>query len=154
MAAAGCGYSFSGSNLPSHIKTVAIPNFENSTLEPRVAEEATTAVIDGFVKDGRLKLAPEGQADSRLAGVVTSYENRVHNYAADQTPQDYVVVLTMSLGLRDQVKNRELWADAALTRTAVWVPGATAGPASEEEARLEALRLAATEIVTRTLEQW
>ena len=37
--AAGCGYySFSGS-LPGHIKTAAVPLFENETTEPQIVEE-------------------------------------------------------------------------------------------------------------------
>lgn len=151
---AGCAYSFRGSNLPGHIRTVAVPNFANTTLEPGIEQEATAAVIDRFIQDGRLKLAPEGQADSRLSGSITKYENRVNNYGPDQSPRDYIVVVTVGVEMKDQLKNNALWSDPALTRTAVYVPGGTSGLTSERDARSEAIRSIAGEIVTRTLEQW
>lgn len=150
----GCAYSFRGSNLPGHIRTVAVPNFTNATLEPGLEQETTSAVIERFIQDGRLKVAPEGQADGRLSGGVAKYENRVYNYGPDQSPRDYVVVVSVDVVMKDQVKNRELWSDHALTRTAVYVPGATSGLSTEREARQDALRNIAGEIVTRTLEQW
>jgi hypothetical protein len=152
--AGGCTYSFSGSNLPSHIKTVTIPNFGNETLEPGLDQEITTVVIDRFIKDGRLKLAPEGKASCRLAGRVIKYENRVNNYAPDESPRDYIVVVTVAMALRDMVKNRDLWKDDALTRTAIYVPGAATGLGSEQDARADAVRALAGDMITRTMEPW
>jgi hypothetical protein len=150
----GCAYSFTGSNLPSHVKTVAIPNFANETLEPGLDQEITTIVIERFVQDGRLKLAPEGKASCRLAGRVVKYENRVNNYGPDQSPKDYIVVVTVAVALRDMVKDRELWKDDALTRTAIYIPGATSGLGSEQDARTDAMRNVAGDMLTRTMEPW
>jgi hypothetical protein len=152
--AGGCTYSFTGSNLPGHVKTVAIPNFANDTLEPGLDQEITTVCIERFIKDGRLKLAPEGKASCRLSGRVTKYENRVYNYAPDQSPRDYIVVVTAAVTLRDMVKNRDLWKDDALTRTAVYVPGAASGLGTERDARAEAMRALAGDMITRTMEPW
>ncbi|MCK4303636.1 MAG: hypothetical protein KAY24_05300, partial [Candidatus Eisenbacteria sp.] len=33
----GCPYSFSGSSLPSHIRTIGIPVFENESLDATIA---------------------------------------------------------------------------------------------------------------------
>jgi hypothetical protein len=150
----GCSYSFNGSNLPSHVKTVAIPNFSNETLEPGLDQEITTVVIDRFIKDGRLKLASEAKASCRLSGRVVKYENRVNNYAPDESPRDYIVVVTVAVTLRDLVKNRDLWKDDSLTRTAIYVPGAVTGPSSEPDARADADSALAGDIITRTMEPW
>jgi hypothetical protein len=151
----GCAYSFTGTNLPSYVKTIAIPNFEDQTLEPGLGAEVTSGVIDRFIKDGRLKLAADTQANSRLEAKVVKYENKVHNYAPDQTPQDYIVVLTVAATLRDQVKNRDLWKDENIVQTAVYVPGATGGTiGTEADARAAAIKNLASDLVTRTLEQW
>ena len=155
LLGAACTYSFTGSNLPGHIKTIAIPNFENETLEAGIVQEATDGVLDGFIRDGRLKLAPESQADCRLGAVVKKYENKVYNYAADQSPRDYIVIVTLSVVLRDQVKNRDLWSDENLTRTAVYDPSAaTTTLVSEEAAREKVISDLAADVVARTLEQW
>jgi hypothetical protein len=151
----GCSYSFSGSNLPSHIKTIAIPTFENETLQPNVDQEVTSGVVDRFLQDGRLKLGSERQADCRLSARVVKYENKVHNYGPDQSPTDYIVVLTVAAVLRDQVKNRDLWKDDAITRTAVYVPsGPSSGLTTEDAARKQAITDLASDLVSRTLEQW
>ncbi|UCE05762.1 MAG: hypothetical protein JSW07_19560, partial [bacterium] len=47
-----CGYySFSGSSLPSHIRTIAVPMFENRTTEFGVREDITDALINEFTQD-------------------------------------------------------------------------------------------------------
>ena len=79
--------------------------------------------------------------------------------APDQTPKDYIVVVTLAITLRDMVKNRELWKDDALTRTAIYVPGAAQTEAgrglwARGEARADAIRSLAGDIITRTLEPW
>jgi hypothetical protein len=154
LISCGCGYSFSGSNLPSHIKTIAIPNFDNETLEPSLSQEVTGGVLNRFLQDARLKLAGERQADCRLSARVLKYENKVHNYGPDQSPTDYIVVLTVAAVLRDQVKNRDLWKDDAIIRTAVYVPGGTSGLTTEADARKQAISDLAGDLVSRTMEQW
>jgi len=41
-----CAYSTSPALLPSHIKTIAIPEFENETTEHLIEREITEAVIE------------------------------------------------------------------------------------------------------------
>ncbi|MBD3336718.1 MAG: hypothetical protein GF355_14495, partial [Candidatus Eisenbacteria bacterium] len=133
----GCGYSFSGSSLPSHIKTLAIPILENETLDYQVADEATEALVERFISDNRLKVVPLSQADAVLDGSVVSYENKVYSYTRDETPEQYIVVIKLSLEFADRVKNREIWKDEALTASAVYAPGGAVSGAltTEEEAR-------------------
>jgi len=45
--AAGCGYSFRG-NLPAHIKTVAVPVFQNRTQVAGLENTITSAVVSAF----------------------------------------------------------------------------------------------------------
>ena len=66
----GCGYTIGlGGNLPSHIKTVAVPIFVNGTQQPAVENFITAAVVNAFVTSGRLKVVPVSQADSILEGI-------------------------------------------------------------------------------------
>jgi hypothetical protein len=150
---AGC-YSFSGSNLPSYIKTVVVPTIENETLEPGIEQEITIGLTEEFVEDGRLKLGTTSTADARLDARLTQYDNKVNNYSASQQPLDYILVVSLDVQLRDMVKNRELWSDDRLTATAVYVPGGTSGLTTEREARQQVIQEIARDVVTRTLEQW
>ncbi len=150
----GCTYSFTGTNLPGHIRSIAIPNAANETLEPGLDQEVTDMMLGRFLQDGRLKIAPEAQADARLDARVLSYENMVRNYAPDETPLDYIVVVGVSVVMWDQVRNRQLWKDDRIIRTGVYVPGGGSELATEREARAQAIADMASDLVSRTLEQW
>jgi hypothetical protein len=153
----GCGpYSFTGSSLPSHIKSVAVPIFENETLEYDVANQVTEAITQRFLADNRLKVVGETRADAVVEGRVTSYENKVNNYSADETPEDYIVVLRVAVTFRDAVKNRELWKSGDLVVSEVYsvVPGSDQTLTDEESARAEAIRKLAEDVLARTMEQW
>jgi hypothetical protein len=154
---AGCGlYSFSGSSLPSHIKTIAVPIMENKTLDYQVANEATEAITQRFIQDNRLKVVGESRADCVLEGQITSYENKVYNYSASQTPEDYIVVIRVAATLRDAVKNRELWKQDPITVSAIYtvVPGSAQELKDEAGARRKAIQNLAEDVLARTMEQW
>jgi len=170
LLAASCGYSFSGTSLPGHIQSIAIPVFQNETLDATIASEVTRGISDRFVQDNRLKLAREANADCVLEGKITRYERNVYSYTGAQEPEAYIVVVRMAVVLKDRVKNRDLWADDALTASATFpATGASLAPASsgatetagagglpesEEQARQAAIRDLAQDILARTLEQW
>ena len=61
----GCGYHLvgTGSSLPSHLKTISIPVFKNTSSQPEIHRELTSAVLEAFISDGRLKVAKKGNAD-------------------------------------------------------------------------------------------
>ena len=71
---AGCGvYSFSSSSLGG-VKTIAIPQFENKTLEYGVQEYLTAKVVESFIQDNSLKVVGLNDADAVLRGEVSRYE--------------------------------------------------------------------------------
>jgi hypothetical protein len=156
LCVGGCGYSFSGSSLPSHIKTIAIPVLENQSLDYQAADEATQTLVDRFLQDNRLKVVPLSDADSVLDGALTSYEDKVYSYDRDENPEQYIVVVKFSLVFKDRVKNREIWKNESMMASKVYSPGGLipGGPTSEEEARAEALQELANDVLARTLEQW
>ncbi|MDR3013448.1 MAG: LPS assembly lipoprotein LptE [Chitinispirillales bacterium] len=73
-------YSFSGSTLPPHIRTVEIPVFDNATLEPGINDDVTTELSREIL---RSQLRPANQnADATIRGSVTRYSNRPHTFGA------------------------------------------------------------------------
>jgi hypothetical protein len=153
----GCPYSFSGSSLPSHVKSIAIPVFDNESLDATIADEVTRGLLDHFLEDNRLKVVPESRADCVLEGSVTGYERRVYSYTPNQQPEEYIVVVSISVVLKDRVKNKDLWSDESLQATATYAATADASAGSadtEDEAREAAVVLLAQDILARTLEQW
>ena len=142
----GCGYSTSG-NLPSHIKSVAVPMFKNKTQEPAVESTITAAVVNAFASSGKLKVVPVDQADSILDGEVVGYD--VQTVSVDQkiNVRQYRLVVTFNLQFRDARQGGMLFRQEGLQERADFVvPFTVSATISREEG---AVRLAAVEIGRR-----
>src|SRR6185503_5798470 len=85
---AGCGYTLS-SVLPAHIKTLAVPVFANNTVEYGLSDDVTQALSDAFLREGRLRLVSERDADAILRGTVVSYKNQVFGYTRAERATQY-----------------------------------------------------------------
>src|SRR5437762_11779481 len=108
-AGAGCAYTTTTALLPSHIKKVAVPVFENATSEYNLEREITDAVIARFVADNHVKIVDERSADAVIRGRITSYHNSVFGFSAAERSQEYRVTIGLAVTFKDLVKNRELW---------------------------------------------
>ncbi len=152
----GCAYSTSTALLPSHLKTVAIPVFENATPEYVLEQQVTDAVIARFVNDNHLKVVDERSANMVVRGKILGYRNAVFGFNSAVNAEEYRVTIAVAVVIKDQVKNRELWNDQNLIRTSnyyvVNVPGQTAK--TEIDGRKDAIDKIAEEILARTVEGW
>ena len=151
----GCGYTASPALLPPHLKTVAIPVFENGTTEARLEEEITNAVILRFVQDNHLKVVDEKSANSVIRGKVTQFKDAVFGFTNQATSNEYRVTIAVEVTFKDMVKNRELWS-GEIVKTAnyyvVDVPGQKAQ--TELDGRQEAINKISDEILSRSVEGW
>jgi outer membrane lipopolysaccharide assembly protein LptE/RlpB len=155
LAAGACAYHTNASSMPSHIKTVAIPVFENATTEYTLEQEITNAVIRTFVADNHLRVVDERRADSVLRGKITAYRNSVFGISSISRAQEYRVSISVQVTFKDQVKNREIWTDEIVQSANYYVqdvPGDSA--TTEVDGRKLAVARLATEILTRSVESW
>ena len=154
--AAGCGYTASPALLPAHLKTVAIPVFENETGEYTLEQEVTDAVVRRFVSDNHLRIVDPRTADCVVQGKLKSYRNAVFGISTSSTAQEYRVTLVVSVTFKDQVKNREIWHDEDIVKTAnYYVQNVPGQPAKTElDGRKEAIEKVADEILSRSIESW
>jgi outer membrane lipopolysaccharide assembly protein LptE/RlpB len=139
----GCGYTVRG-NLPAHLKTVAVPLFLNRTQEPAVENSITSAVVEAFTTNGRLRVVRREEADSLLEGEIIGY--RLEPLAFDQraNARQYRLIVTLSLRFLDLKKNEVLFEEKALQEKADFsVTGLVAVSIAREEG---ALRQAAIDI--------
>ncbi len=152
----GCGYTASPALLPQHLKTVAIPVFENSTPEARLEQEITDAVIDRFVKDNHLRIVDEKSANAVIRGKVTQYKNSAFGFTANTTnANEFRVTISVQVTFKDLVKNRELWSDELVKSAQYYVqdvPGQAAR--TELDGRKDAITKIADEILSRSVEGW
>lgn len=156
LAAGSCAYTTRTALLPSHLHTVAIPVFENATTEYTLEQEITDAVIAKFVADNHLKVVDERSADCVIRGKVLSYKNSVFGFTGETKAQEYRVTIAVSVVFKDLIKNREIWNEPSLVKTANYFTQDTPGePARTElDGRKEAIQKIADEILSRSVEGW
>ena len=65
------------------IRTLAVPAFDNLTLEPRVGVNATNAAIKWIQNHGSYEIVPRSQADAVLKGTVRNVLRR--QFRSDRT---------------------------------------------------------------------
>jgi len=66
LLTSGCAGYRLGATLPPDIKSIHVSTFVNRSGEPQLDTEATRATIQEFQRDGNLRLAAPGEADSVL----------------------------------------------------------------------------------------
>jgi lipopolysaccharide assembly LptE-like protein len=143
LLAGGCGYTVGGT-LPSHIQTIAVPIFRNSTREPAVESLITRAVVEAFSTNGRLRVVGSSQADAVLDGEITGYSIASIAFDKDANVRLYRLVVTVNLRLRDVRRNTVLFEQNQVQEQADF---RVLGQVSQTIAREEtALLTAATDI--------
>jgi outer membrane lipopolysaccharide assembly protein LptE/RlpB len=143
LATAGCGYSLRG-NLPDHIQTVAVPVFMNRTSEAAVENLLTSAVVEAFSTNGRLRVVSPETADAILEGEVIGYSLQSIAFDAQANVRVYRLIVTLNLRFRDVQRNAVLFEQQRLREKADFqVLGAVSQTISREES---AVRAAAIDI--------
>jgi hypothetical protein len=156
LAGLSCSYSASPALFPPHLRTLAVPVFQNATTEPNLEQEVTEAIVNRFVQDNKLKVVAEAEADLVLTGSVVRYVNAVFGFNAREQAEEYQVAVTVALTARDRVKNREMWRDDNLIRTTNYFVVDTPGqqPQDAISARRDAISKIADAVLNKTVEGW
>jgi hypothetical protein len=109
----GCGiYTFSGSTLPSHLKTVDIPLLTNQSMQPDIADDITKELNRQILANNQLRIvAAEG--DATVRGSITSYTHEPYAFGATASRQvdvdQYIVKITVDIEFYDNVKDAPLF---------------------------------------------
>lgn len=148
----GCGvYSTSGAGR-SGGGTVAIPLFENSTVEFGINEGLTDTLIVALVREASLKVVDENRADLVIRGRVVSVRDEPFTYgqtqAQAQAEQNRITV-TIDVSCYDAKKGRAVWEEKGLSGYGIY----RAGGRQEEERRAgirAAFAILVKDIVDRT----
>ncbi len=109
-----CGYgecykpAGRGDGLPKHIKTLAIPAFQNPSLRYKVEQRFTSAMIDETLRRARslnVVSTPEG-ADAVMLGTIKNfyfYPKLIDDVGRARL---FVVTIVAGVTVRDQTKNK------------------------------------------------
>lgn len=146
---AGCGvYSFSSSSLGG-VKTIAVPQLENKTLEYGIQEDLTSKLIEKFLADNSLKIATLNDADAILRGEVVKYERVAYTYDKSDNVSEYKVNISANF-----VVERK-GGKALLERNNVLGFGIyNAVSETEDKGKKDAIDKLAQDIVDQTTKTW
>ncbi len=100
-----------GEALPKHIRTLAVPPFQNPSLRFRVEQRFTSAVIDEALRRARslrVVSAPEG-ADAVLLGTIKSFNFRPVVLDDFGRGRYFEITIIAGVTVRDQTKNKVLF---------------------------------------------
>lgn len=97
--------------LPSRIRTVAVPAFQNSALRFKIESRFTGAVIDELVHRGRgLRVQGDREgADAVIEGVIKSFTFSGVLLDDKGRARIFEVTIAAAVTVRDQTKNRVLY---------------------------------------------
>lgn len=117
MLSSGCGYSLAGrgSFLPTYIKTIGVPMFQNDTSVYEVERKVTERVISELIGRGHYTVLPQStQVDAVLAGEIVAISLVPSGFNQQQQASRYVLTLVAKVELRDLKANKVLWANPSL----------------------------------------
>ena len=108
---AECYKPVTKNQLPSRIKTVAVPAFQNSALRYKIESRFTGAVIDELIRRGRgLRVQGEREgADAVIEGVIKSFTASGVLLDAQGRARIFEVTVVAAVTVRDQIENRVLY---------------------------------------------
>jgi len=108
---AGCSYSFTGSSVPPHLKTVAVPLFDDQSGfgEPNLREKFTNKLIEKIQSDNSLQIGEKATSDAELQGNITSVNDAPAVVNPGETVSKRKVTITISASFYDKVLKKKMW---------------------------------------------
>jgi len=149
----GCSYSFTGSSVPSHLRTVIIALFDDQTgsAEPTLREEFTNKLIERFRQDNSLEVTDLPAADCALEGTISSFTDQPTVVTAGETVQKARITMGVRVLFRDQKLKKTVF-EKVFTGWGEYDIGAD--PAAREEALTTALDKVTEDILLETVSGW
>ena len=153
----GCSYYSVSGSLPGHIKTAAVPLFQNETTETELVEYVTDAVEKAVIANGTMKIVGEFQADAVVNGTIIDVIDEADVYSRDEVANQFKIRVIAHVSFFDRVKNRIIWEEERLEGWARYDSEGSSGgeeSVSREEGKEKALDMLAKEIIDKTVTGW
>ena len=152
FAIAGCGYYKTTSRTAKDIKTIAVPFFENKTLEPSLEILVTELIILELINDNTLNVVSEDEADAVLDGSIVEYFNIPFSFNRDLNAEEYHVIITVSVTLFSRRLNEPIWENQTIKGDGSYFIGIEDVPF--EAAQIEAVKEITDRILNLTVQDW
>jgi hypothetical protein len=129
----GC-YSFTGASVPPHLKTIAIPLFDDQSGSGKAGlrENLTNKLIEKFRQDNNLQISDKSTADAILEGNIISVNDQPQVLAAGETVTKSRITITVKVAFQDKKLKKKIWEK----QFSQWADYALGGGSSEFEASI------------------
>lgn len=144
----GC-YSFSGSTLPSHLRTLRIHPVENRTLEPSMPDRIFRDLQAGFRSRSNLRTV-NGAADAELYGTLLQYSHQPQSTSGSNVTTWRVDILFRAVFI-DRVRGDTLYADDRIPGYGYYTPD---NGETEETGRTKAVESLVKVVLDNTVLAW
>ncbi len=107
----GCFYSFRGTSVPAHMKTIAIPTFDDQSGSgiSGLREKVTQSVIQLFTTDNTLRVTDRNSADAILEASITSVRDQAAVVAAGEQVKQMQVTVSVHATFYDVRLRKKVW---------------------------------------------
>lgn len=148
-----CGiYTFSGSTLPVHLKTIEIPELQNQSLKPNLSEEITEELNRRILSENLLRVV-SNNGDASIKGTILNYIHEPYTFGATATRQvaveQYIVKINVKIEFYDNVKNSPIF-EGEITGEGVY----DFQKENEEIGKKRAINDLVTRILQKSLQSW
>jgi len=144
----GC-YSFSGSGLPSGLRTVEIFQVVDRTRQPELADRATQDIVAEYRRNGALRpVDRDGQ--SRLDVWIANYSHTPQTYDLSGNVSRFRVIVTLETKFVDLHDETVLFEAKDISGAYDYDPLKE----TESDAKLKALQEAVSKLVANTVSGW
>ena len=150
LALAGCGYT-AKSRLPEDVKTVAVPIFRNQTFYRDLELELAQALRKEVLAKTNARVSSVKNADAILEGEIIDFRLVKLRESLRDEVVEYSVRLTVDVSFKDLKTDENIVSIKELKRRAEFEVNRGQGI---KQARQEAVKELAREIVSRTLNRW
>ena len=150
----GCNYSFTGASVPAHLKTVAIPIFEDRSGAGifRLKEDVTSVLTQKFIEDNSLLVADRANANSIIEGTIISAADTPSQISSGERIKTNKFTINVKVIFRDLV-NKKVMFEKTFTNYKEY---STEGDVSKArlEAITEAVKLVSEDILLGVVSNW
>ncbi len=140
--------------LPAYIKNVYVRPVVNNTNQYGLEDKFTNAIIDEFMRDGRLSVVTsEQESDGTLVCEIKRYTLQPLTYDANMVTEQYKLWILVNVYFIDKHENITLWAEPNMEGIQIYADAVKVGfgGMSEDQAREYIWDKLSRDIVKRTV---
>lgn len=146
LCLAACSHYSTSASGRGGASSVAVPLFENRSLEPGLQQALTDSLIQGFVTNGAIRVLDEDRAHLVLRGEIL--EVREEPFTYDGGSQQFQVSVFVGVSCYDTREKKTLWEESRLRGFGIF-DASRDRQAARSEGMDDAIRMLVEDLVDR-----